>query len=533
MTKEKYSFINKDKIKSVLFSSVGYLLKTPKSPEELLGSLFFDVRQKNIYKDGKLIVDLVPKFQIKQIEQEYELSKGDSDFDLSDFIDKNFYELNPKKLIDQTNTSLMPREYINGLWDKLEFKYRQNKGSLIALPYSYIVPGGRFSEQFYWDSYFIMLGLAADNRWDMVENMIKNIAFMIRKFGFIPTANRTYFLSRSQPPFFSQMVKLLAEHKGKMTLVEYLPYMVMEHKFWMNDTKKLRDDNKHDALNRVVLMPDSSVLNRYYDKKTEPREELFTSDSMMANGLDEQKSDVMFLHLRACAESGWDFSSRWFYEAQDIKTISTANMIPVDLNCLLYHLESTIVEAYGIIKQSIPANIYKRYADNRKKSIQNYCWNNQKGFYFDYDFLQHDITGRFTLAALYPMYTKIATSDQAKLIVKHLEDDFLKEGGLVATLIQTDQQWDSPNGWAPLHWVAIVGLRNYGYNDLADNIKKRWINTNLNYFKKHGKFVEKYNVINPEASAAGGEYELQDGFGWTNGVFAALISEDSDKILKS
>jgi alpha,alpha-trehalase len=163
-------------------------------------------------------------------------------------------------------------DHIAALWRHLERRNRRDRGSLIALPYAYIVPGGRFNEQFYWDSYFIMLGLAAENRWDMIEGMVKNYTYLMRKFGFIPTANRTYLLSRSQPPFFSHMVRLLVRHKGKLVLVEYLPYLLTEYRFWMKGRTKLAKQ-EHRAFARVVQMKNGELLNRYYDNKMTPRPE--------------------------------------------------------------------------------------------------------------------------------------------------------------------------------------------------------------------------------------------------------------------
>ena len=124
------------------------------------------------------------------------------------------------------------------------------------------------------------------------------------------------------------------------------------------------------------------------------------------------------------------------------------------------------------------------------------------------------------------MYVGIASQAQADAVAKVLKEKFLKKGGLVTTLQTTEQQWDSPNGWAPLHWVTIKGLRNYGHQDLADEIKARWVKTCVDLFKKEGKLVEKYNVIHPHEGGGGGEYELQDGFGWTNGVLMALLKEE-------
>ena len=132
--------------------------------------------------------------------------------------------------------------------------------------------------------------------------------------------------------------------------------------------------------------------------------------------------------------------------------------------------------------------------------------------------------GKLTLAGVFPLYAKTATSKQAASVAKILEEKFLKSGGLVTTLEDTGQQWDSPNGWAPLQWIAIEGLRNYGYHQLANEIKKRWVNVTVDIFKETGKLVEKYDVANA-GKGGGGEYPLQDGFGWTNGVLAALLNE--------
>jgi alpha,alpha-trehalase len=515
-----------NKLKSAFVKTTGGLKPTSKSPDEALGELFSEVQKRQVYGDGKTFVDLIPRRRMKHIQQEYLLLKDDPNFDLRDFVSRHFYEFGDYKTAYHTDTNMTPRQHIAELWHVLERKNRRDRGSLIALPHAYIVPGGRFSEQFYWDSYFIMLGLAADNRWDMIEGMMKNYAYMMRKFGFIPTANRTYFLSRSQPPFFSQMVKLLARHKGRTrTYVEYLPYMLLEHRFWMKGHKTL-GDREHKAYARVAQMPNGILLNRYYDNKTTPRPESLREDIETAEEAVDRESDRLYLHLRAGAESGWDFSSRWFMDADDIRTIHTADVIPVDLNCLLYQLEEMIAETYRLLKQPLLASKFQGAADRRVRGMQEYCWSDEEGFFVDYNFHHKQSTGRPTLAGVFPLYAKTATTKQAALVARRIEKDFLKEGGLVATLNETGQQWDAPNGWAPLHWIAIQGLRNYGYNQLADTIKKRWTDTNIKVFKEKGKMVEKYNVVNHSQLGGGGEYPLQDGFGWTNGVLAALLEED-------
>lgn len=499
-------------------------MPTSKSPDEALGELFKDVQNKQVYGDGKTFVDLIPRRRMKQIQQEYLLEKNDPNFDLRDFVSRHFYQYGAYKNTYQTDPNMSVRDHITELWHVLERKNRRDRGSLVAVPNPYIVPGGRFSEQFYWDSYFIMLGLAADDRWDMIEGMVRNYAYMIRKFGFIPTANRTYFLSRSQPPFFAQMVKLLARHRGhRRTLVEYLPYMIIEHRFWMKGRQNLAK-REHKAFARVAEMPNGILLNRYYDNKTTPRPESLREDTETAGGATGRAPDRLYLHLRAGAESGWDFSSRWFMDPNDIRTIHTADIIPVDLNCLLYQLEETIAEAYRLLRQPLLARRFQAMAEHRVRGIQEYCWDDRDGFFVDYNFHHDEPTGRLTLAGVFPLYAKIASSKQAALVAQRLEREFLKEGGLITTLETTGQQWDAPNGWAPLQWVAIEGLRNYGYHQLADEIKRRWITVTTDIFAASGKLVEKYDVASG-SQGGGGEYPLQDGFGWTNGVLAALLSE--------
>lgn len=514
-----------DRLKSTYVSTFGGLAPRGKSPDEALGPLFQDVQNSQVYGDGKTFADLIPRRRMKQIQQEYMLEKQDPNFDLRDFVSRHFYRYNAYDDQQyQTPLDITMRQQITNLWPVLERKNRRDRGSLVALPNPYVVPGGRFSEQFYWDSYFIMLGLAADGKWSTIEGMIKNYAYMIRKYGYIPTANRSYFLSRSQPPFFAHMVKLLARHHGRRVLIEYLPYLILEHRFWMKGRKKLVKQ-EHRAFARVAEMPNGILLNRYYDNKETPRPESLREDEETAVEASGRMPDKMFLHLRAAAESGWDFSSRWFHDPNDIRTVHTADIIPVDLNCLLYDLEMTIAEAYRIMLQPILARRFRSAAEQRARGIQGYCWSESKQFYVDYNFHHSEEKDVLSLAALYPLWSGIATSEQAKAVATRIEKDFLKDGGLVTTLNTTGQQWDAPNGWAPLHLIAVEALRNYGYHTLADTIKKAWVSTNQRVFDIERKLVEKYDVVNG-SSGGGGEYPLQDGFGWTNGVLAVFLDEE-------
>lgn len=493
------------------------------SPDELLGELFHDVQLLGLHTDNKTFTDLVPASALRKILRAYEKERHDPKFDIEKFVAHYFKHLQPGHTYS-TDGGLSPQEHIRVLWNVLTRETYQNKGSLVALPYPYVVPGGRFSEQFYWDSYFIMLGLVVHDRDDLIEGMMKNYAYMIRKNGYIPTGNRTYFLSRSQPPFFSHMVKLWAARKGKLMLAAYLPYMLAEYTFWMRGKRHLGKSTS--AYKRVVKMPDGSILNRYFDAKHTPRPESYRVDVEVARRAEGRINSQVYLDLRAACESGWDFSSRWLKDGKDLSTIHTTQLVPVDLNCLLYDLELAIADAYSYLKQPFLARRYRKKAAERRAAIQKYCWSEEEGFYFDYDFVAEKPTERYSLAATFPLFSGVADQKQAQFVKNILKHRFLKKGGLLTTLNDTRHQWDAPNGWAPLQWVAIQGLRAYGFHDFANEVKRRWIYANTVTFNAERKMIEKYNVMHPEIKGGGGEYALQDGFGWTNGVLSALLHED-------
>lgn len=393
-------------------------------------------------------------------------------------------------------------------------------GSLIPLPKPYVVPGGRFGEIYYWDSYFTMLGLRASGRTAQIRDMVDNFAYLIRTVGYIPNGNRTYFLGRSQSPFFSFMVSLLSELQGRRILLTYLPALQQEYDFWMAGKDQL--SARQPAVRRVVRLDEGVFLNRYFDDKQTPRPESYREDVQLARSA--KNPQLVYRHLRAAAESGWDFSSRWLGDGKNLRTIHTTDFIPVDLNALLVNLEQTLASGYQLKGDQAQAKKYEELAQQRRNAIQRYCWSSKNGFFFDYNFVARKPSSVYSLAGVYPLFVKIATSAQAVAVARKLEQLFLKPGGLTTTLIRTGEQWDAPNGWAPLQWIAIQGLRNYRQLPLASKIKTNWVAENLRVYKASGKMVEKYDVIST-AAAKGGEYPNQDGFGWTNGVLLKLLTE--------
>lgn len=494
------------------------------SPEIIFAGLFEDLHLSGIWTDGKVITDAIPKTDPSIIMNEYELQKEQTNFNLEQFFNQYFTVTKAGESNFQTDINTGVVAHIERLWDVLtRAADKPVKGSsLIPLPYPYVVPGGRFNEIYYWDSYFTMLGLKASGRFDLIESMVQNFAFLIREIGHIPNGNRTYFLSRSQPPFFSSMIELLADQKGNAIYMEYIDVLEKEYQFWMNQSDIVNDQNLVEE--HCVQLNNKTILNRYYDNHPVPRAEMYGEDIYTLKETD-QPAKEFFGHIKAACESGWDFSARWFDDGMNLSTIQTGNIIPVDLNCLLYHLESILQKAFQLNKNNEKATHFESLANKRKAAIHEYFWDTNLQFYTDYNFIKQQSTSFKSLAGLFPLYFNIATEEQAASIAKIIKSEFLKDGGLVSTTVHSGQQWDAPNGWAPLQWIAIKGLRNYGFDDLANQIKGRWINLNTKVFIETGKLMEKYNVVDTNLKSGGGEYPVQDGFGWTNGVLLQLLKE--------
>jgi len=482
----------------------------PQTPDAIYGQLFRDVQLKKVFPDEKTFVDCVPKRDPAQIMTAYnKLSRGPK-FDLEAFVANNF--TTPANTEDILT-------HIKRLWCVLRRDPAPpvEGSSLLPLPNPYIVPGGRFREVYYWDSYFTMLGLKESGEVDLIEDIVKNFASLIDRYGFIPNGNRTYYLSRSQPPYFSMMVEVLAGLKGDSVYVDNLSALEKEYAYWTDQTAP----TKH-----LVQLANDTSLDRYYDQLDIPRQESYSQD-VATSKTSKEDPKVLYRNIRSAAESGWDFSSRWFADGHLLGTIQTTNLIPVDLNCLLYHLEVVLGRAHRARNDAdkndaAQASDFAAKAEKRKNAINQYCWLSDKNWYVDVD-LQGQPSKEITLAGVAPLFFKVAPPDRVDAIVKTLKDKFVQPGGAVTSLKRTGQQWDSPNGWAPLQWLTIQGLRNYGQDDLAKDLAERWMKLNLKVYKATGKLMEKYDVTDLSKPAGGGEYPDQDGFGWTNGVFLELV----------
>ncbi len=490
--------------------------------------LFKQVQLSGMFADSKTFADAVAIQPIEQILALYQEAKQSEDFELATFVSQHFILPEHQEIMLETPSSDIEQQ-ITMLWQSLtQPADSKQQGSLLPLNRSYIVPGGRFREIYYWDSYFTALGLNICDQGELAHSMLDNFVDLQARYGVIPNGNRSYYLSRSQPPILALLAELVnSGQSDSLTFMKkYLPAIEHEYQFWMQGSELLSPENSEHK--RVVKMPDGSVLNRYWDDLAMPRPESCREDIELAEHSQIIDKESFYRNIRAACESGWDFSSRWLEDECSLASICTTRIVPIDLNCLLYQTEILLAGYYRELSdESMSANYLKKAA-TRRQAILCYLWSENAGYFFDYHLDNQCQSKVKSLAGVLPLFTQLISEQQALQVADNLAADFLQSGGLVTTLVTTGQQWDAPNGWAPLQWFAVQGLLNYQHNELAIEVMQRWQQTVAQFFGHSGKLMEKYNVCQPDVAAGGGEYDVQEGFGWTNGVYQAFA-----KLIKS
>jgi alpha,alpha-trehalase len=405
---------------------------------------------------------------------------------------------------------------------------------LLYLPHPYVVPGGRFNEMYGWDSFFIQMGLLRDGEVGLARDMTDNFLYQIRKYGKVLNANRTYYLTRSQPPFLTTMV--LAVYKRTLDrkwLEDALPSIESYYRFWTTEPH----------------LTGETGLSRYFDEGEGPAPEVVASEhdaqgrgdydlirnyfrthrvtdydaSQYYDAAQDRLTARFYKGDRSMRESGFDPSNRFGPFSVDI-----IHYNPVCLNSLLYLMEMQIAEIQDLLNHADEAAGWRQRARDRAARINSLMWDSQSGLYCDYDYGHSRVRRYPFLTTFYPLWTGIASADQAARVVKNL-GRFEKAGGLQTSEVRSGDQWDSPFGWAPLQWIAIEGLRRYGYNADAERISKRFLSLINREFVRHGDLEEKYDVIRRSDDVVRGlrygYHSNEAGFGWTNAVFTALLDE--------
>ncbi|MDQ2776183.1 MAG: alpha,alpha-trehalase [Acidobacteriota bacterium] len=404
---------------------------------------------------------------------------------------------------------------------------------LLFLPQPYVVPGGRFNEMYGWDSYFIQLGLLRDGELQLAKDMADNFLYETQHYGKVLNANRTYYLTRSQPPFLTQMVLgVYNKTHDRKWLESALPLIEQYYRFWtegphLTDTGLSRyyDFGEGPAPESVSAERDAQGrthyelveqyfrthvitdydVSQYYDKKTNQLTPLF------------YKSD------RSMRESGFDPSNRFGPFDLDI-----IHYDPVCLNSLLYLMEQQTAEILNILGKSAETSVWRERARSRAQRINSLSWDQRAGLYFDYDFVTRKVRNYQFLTTFYPLWAGLATKEQAAAVEKNLAR-FERPGGLQTSTYASGNQWDAPFGWAPLEMIALDGLRRYGYNEDAERISMEFLSLVRSEFLRQGYIVEKYDVVhrgsNVSANIHFGYSANQAGFGWTNAVFTELYDQ--------
>jgi alpha,alpha-trehalase len=374
--------------------------------------------------------------------------------------------------------------YIEKYWNEVTCYHPKDEGIHLGLPNKFVSPNDGIyrNDQFYWDSYFTILGLVKCGRAKLAKGIIDNFLFLLNRFHIIPMRNRYYNLGTSQMPFLSSMIS------------EVAPYI------------------KNDKWLKAAMQGAERELQTYWMNKK------LTEIHIVYKGL-SRFCDHYITHLASEHESGWDMTSRFHDKC--------LNILPVDLNSALYKYETDLASYYRSIKNYPKYKKFILQANARKRNMNALMWNERRGFFFDYDYRFKKQNKFYSVAGFYPLWARIATDGQAQKMVKNLKM-FEYEYGLANTqaehLSDEYKQHDYPNGWPQQHWIVIKGLMNYGFKEDAWRLAKKYLDTNNKMFRKTGKMWEKMNVERGDASFSE-RYPTQSGFSWTNAVFIRLIDK--------
>lgn len=384
--------------------------------------------------------------------------------------------------------------YVDEYWEKIIRHQPDDKETLIGLPKPYVVPAPHpFDEMYYWDTAFTLPGLIGTRHEHLIADAADNFTYLVDRFGMIPNASRFYYTSRSQPPFFTQVIRMAYDSKvraGDADAIDCLRRWTTaaehEHRsVWLGDR------NPH---HRLV----HRGLSRYHD--------------------------INYSHFLASCEGGWDHSTRCGGAIAGRESGLWMDYVPVCLNCILHVRETDLAWANQTLGNVEAAAAWTEAAARRLQTMHELMYDADQKFFFDFNYVTGTADPHPSLAGFYPLWAGLVEPEQAAAVVGEWLPRFLKPGGLVTTLAShPDRQWASPNGWAPLHALVVSGLERYGFHGQAADIKTRWCETCLQGFERFGTMLEKYNVEQPGQEPTAGLYGNVPGFGWTNAVYKGFV----------
>lgn len=431
---------------------------------------------------------------------------------------------------------------VHSIWKNLSRKVsgrvqeRPDFHTLLPLKYPAMIPGSRFREVYYWDSYWVIRGLLVSKMYETAKGIVYNLLSLIEEFGYVLNGARAYYTNRSQPPLLSSMVIDIYDQTCDMDLIEKaLPALLKEHEFWNSGTHKVIVQDAEGSLH---------TLNRYYAMWNKPRPESSTIDREIASNFSNTcEKTKLYRELASAAESGWDFSTRWMRNGSDLASLATTSIVPVDLNAFILKMELDITSLAHVIGDNKIAARFMEASETRKKAMNSIFWKAEMGQWLDYWLSNFDASKdaytwnassqnqKLFASNFVPLWIQLFNSDVKVVdeVLRSLQNSgLLCPAGIATSLTNSGQQWDFPNGWAPLQHMIVEGLvrsRSEQARSIAEDIAVKWIRTNYVAYKKTGNMHEKYNVEKCGDFGGGGEYVPQTGFGWSNGVVLAFLEE--------
>ncbi|KAL0809999.1 hypothetical protein ABMA28_010833 [Loxostege sticticalis] len=429
---------------------------------------------------------------------------------------------------------------LNKLWLQLGRKMkpdvRDNPDlySIIYVDNPIIVPGGRFREFYYWDSYWIIKGLLLSEMRDTARGMVSNFLDVVERIGFIPNGGRVYYAMRSQPPLLIPMVKLILDDSGDINFLQkHIHTLDKEFDFWINNHTVEIEHEHH-----------KYQLSRYIDQSQGPRPESYKEDVDSAKYFDtKDKKEELYAELKAAAESGWDFSSRWFIlngtNKGNLTNLKTRSIVPVDLNAMMCGNAQLMAEFHSKLDNRAKADYYRMIHARYMEAIEKVLWHEDVGVWLDYSLESGRRRDYFYPSNIVPLWTGCYDQSRKEYFVNRVINylDKVKvdifEGGVPSTYEHTGEQWDYPNAWPPVQYMFVMGLANTGVPEAvryANEIAAKWVRSNFEVWKQKAAMLEKYDATIFGGFGGGGEYVVQTGFGWTNGVIMALLEKYGDTL---
>jgi len=420
---------------------------------------------------------------------------------------------------------------------KDDVKKNPERYSLIHSAHPFIAPGGRFREFYYWDTYWIIKGLLASEMYNSTKSVILNLADMIKRFGFVPNGGRVYYLRRTQPPLFAGCVHEYFKATNDLEFVKtMLPLMEKERAFWQRERR----------VDLQMLNGDNVEFYQYRVDAEGPRPESYMEDIDTTSHMNSEEGKTkIWSDIASAAESGWDFSSRWFSQKESdplrntLRSVRTRKIVPVDLNAFVCWNEAIMADLYAAIGNRSQAESHRADHESMRYNMKKLFWNKEQGSWFDLDLDTGAQREDYYVSNPTPLFARCAhdSKDVHRQTLEYLKKSGAAAfaGGLPTSFVHSGEQWDSPNGWAPTNHIVIEALRNssdHRIQEAAFRLADKWIQTN--YFvwvRSGGKMFEKYNVEKFKSTAGGGgEYEVQEGFGWSNGVILDLLLTYGDRL---